>query len=67
MKTTGGLCEITLKSTIQNAINSMSYDGDDLPNMMTNISMPDNVAKDICSRDEIGQGKHEEFIFSYSG
>lgn len=38
------------------------YEAEDLPNMKTNIVMPNELAQSICSRDETGQEKYEEYV-----
>lgn len=37
-----------LKATIQSTMNPMTYNGEDLPNMTTNIVMQDEIANDLC-------------------
>jgi hypothetical protein len=51
-----------LKNVIQRLINPMTYDGEDLVNIVTKVVVPSEVKNDICSQAEIGQKKYNEFV-----
>ena len=47
---------------IKSSLNPLTYDGKDLPNIITKVVMPPHVEKDVCSQDEIGQQNYVAFV-----
>ena len=43
-------------------MNPITYDGNDLPNVITKVVMPPHVQKDVCSQEENGQQKYVAFV-----
>lgn len=53
---------LKLKNVICASMNPMTYDGGDLPNIITKVVMPSEVQHDLCLHDEIGQEKYVAFV-----
>ncbi|KAL5007723.1 hypothetical protein ScPMuIL_016529 [Solemya velum] len=53
---------LKLKNVIQSSMNPMTGECEDLINIITKVVMPNQVQKDVCSRDEIGQVKYVKFL-----
>jgi len=43
-------------------MNSMTYENEDLSNIITKVVMPAQIQKDVCSRDDIGQQEYARFV-----
>jgi len=53
---------LKLKNVIKSFLTPMTHEGEELTNIITNVVMPAQVQKDICSQDEIGQQKYTAFV-----
>jgi hypothetical protein len=51
-----------LKNVIRSSMNPMTYEGEDLTNIITKVAMPTQVQTDVCSQDEIGQKAYVTFV-----
>ena len=52
----------TLVSTIEGAINTFSYQENDIINLITKVVMLEKIKQDICLIEEVGVTKMETFI-----
>jgi len=43
-------------------MNPVTYENEDLSNIITKAVMPAQIQKDVCSRDDIGQQKYARFV-----
>ena len=41
---------------------SVTYDGEDMSNIITKVVMPAQIEKDVCKRDDIGQQEYARFV-----
>ena len=46
-----------LKTVLVLSMNPMKYEGEDLPNIITNVVMPAEVQKDVCNQEDNGKQK----------
>ena len=53
---------LKLKSVIRSSTNPMTYEEEDLVNIITKVIMPTQVQKDVCNQDEIGHQKYTTFV-----
>ena len=51
-----------LKDVIRSSLNPITYDDNDLPNIITRVVMPPHVQRDVCCQEEIGQPKYVAFV-----
>jgi len=51
-----------LKNVLRSSMNPMTYESEDLSNIITKIVMPAQIQKDVCSRDDIGQQEYARFV-----
>ena len=43
-------------------MNPMTYDGEDLTNIIPMVVMPAQIHKDVSNQDDIGQQKYAKFV-----
>ena len=53
---------LRLKNVIRSSLNPITYDGQDLTNIITKVVMPTEVQKDVYNQDEIGQQMYIIFV-----
>ena len=46
-------------------MNPITYEGEDLTNIITKVVMPVHVQKDVCSQDEIGQEMYAKYFVEH--
>jgi len=51
-----------LKNVLRSSMDPMTYESEDLSNIITKVVMPAQIQKDVCSRDDIGQQEYARFV-----
>ena len=51
-----------LKNVFRSFMNPITYEGEDLTNIITKVVMPVHVQKDVCNQDEIGQEMYAKYV-----
>jgi len=51
-----------LKNVFRSSMNPITYEGEDLANIITKVVMPVHVQKDVCNQDEIGQEMYAKYV-----
>ena len=54
-----------LKNVFRSSMNPITYEGEDLTNIITKVVMPVHVQKDVCNQDEIGQEMYAKYVVEH--